>query len=124
MSGESPRVMVAKALRDAGMRVPVHASVPPDLPVVGRPVVWLRSDQWEPQSGESFLKVGLTLLLVSGFAEPGAADDELDDALVDVLDAIGNVDGVVWTAANRAVVGDQYHCYEIPLTLYVEKEVK
>lgn len=74
-----------------------------------------------PQAGLSLRLYTYALVLVAAKVDDhGAADDELDAALEDVLHAIETTPGLpMWTKADRAVYGEtvQLPAYEITLTV-------
>ena len=65
------------------------------------------------------------LLLLTPLTRPGAADDELDGLLEDVLFALeGSAvpNGIVWSKAERATYEDKFPAYEVTLTVHITKE--
>lgn len=66
-------------------------------------------------AGRDGVKVTLTLRLLTPYADGDAADDDLDDGLLDVLGVLLPVSWVVWTDAERGVF-QEWHGYKITLT--------
>lgn len=48
--------------------------------------------------------------------EGPAADDDLDEAVVDMIAALKTIPAVQWTRATRGVLADKHHGYQFELT--------
>lgn len=76
----------------------------------------------EPGPALGGLTMPLVLWVLTGRKEPGAADDALDAALLDVLGALHPLEWVRWTRAERGVMdndnGAAWHGWRLDLTAY------
>ncbi|WP_324650999.1 hypothetical protein [Georgenia sp. H159] len=115
MSARTRLVADLKANLPAGYRVTGSALMPSGItrPTVA---VWQQSIQRREEFGPTRVAVGLEVWLLVGPQDPERADDELDDALEDVLAALQPVTWVQWTEASRGVLGDAFHGYNIQVT--------
>lgn len=70
-----------------------------------------------PQHGMRLNEVELWILTPKLNLEEKGADDDLDAALTNVLDAIDNTEQLTWSTAERAVWDDALHGYRISLSV-------
>lgn len=75
-------------------------------------MVW--QDRLTPQGiGTDRAAVTLTVWVLTPFDTSPAADDDLDDALLDVLNVLHGRRDFVWTDAERGVLADTWHGYKL-----------
>lgn len=91
----------------------------------GKPVLMVRVDKITQSPERLTRRVEFAIVLVGHLIDQtGLGDDELDEALEDVLHALDNaVDGVVWQAANRVTYAadpdaDGWPAYEVTAVIY------
>ena len=72
----------------------------------------------------AWLDCSLRVVLAVPRTEPGAADDELDAWLLDVLGALETDDtqGIRWSSATRSVLDESWPSYDIELLVTLTKE--
>lgn len=65
------------------------------------------------------------LVLIPRKRATGSGDDELDNALSDVLHALDEADDIVWTRAQRGTYEDSKHpAYDVTVQVALKKETK
>lgn len=94
-----------------------------------RSTVMVRIDKVRPSKvGSGLWEVDAALVLIGAQTTPGAADDELDALLQDVLHALGSqavANALTWTEATRAVYGEPEPtnpAYEVAVNTHIQKE--
>jgi hypothetical protein len=76
-----------------------------------------------PEAPQKWNLYRFALILVTALTESGAADDDLDAFLEDVLFAIGKTGNITWSKATRATYQDTtYPAYEVTLDVPFQKE--
>ena len=89
---------------------------------VARPTigVWQQSMTRREEFGLNRVAVGFELWVLVGPEDPEKADDALDTALEEVLGALQPLGWVQWTEAQRGVLADNFHGYNIQVTAVAE----
>lgn len=90
------------------------------------PTVLVRLDEVEPhpEAPQALNLYHFALILIPTVSETGAADDELDDLLEDVLYAIFKAGNLTWSKAVRGTYQDTtYPAFEITLDVPINKEL-
>lgn len=62
------------------------------------------------------LKVDLALWVLTPSEDTPTADDDLDDALLDVIEALRPLTAFTWTRAQRGVYEDRFHGYQLTIS--------
>lgn len=76
----------------------------------------------EPTAPQAMRVYTYGIVLIASKTHPGAADDELDAALEDVLHAIDQAPGHTWERAVRATFEDtKIPAYEITVSVHITK---
>ena len=85
---------------------------------VSRPTVmlWQSSLRRIEQIGHDRLQVSVALWVLTGRDNLERADDDLDDALEDVIAALRPLTWVDWTEAERGVLLERFHGYNLTVT--------
>lgn len=111
-------VLAALALPPSRFRCLPNAT-PPDRIEVGKIVVMVYRTALEPapQHGVRVNALDLWLLTPKESLAPDGADDDLDDALDQVLAAIDAAPQLTWSTAERGVWEDSAHGYKITLSI-------
>lgn len=118
--------LAAPGVLPAGIEVIAYARNldPPDTTTV-----MVRLDEVEPsKDAHGAWAVTAALVLVAAKTAPGAGDDELDDALLDLLVALDSsaiTPGLHWTKATRGGYPNPEPtnpAYEVAVTLHIAKE--
>lgn len=113
----SARSELVAALRKAlpTWQVTGYPTVPD---AVTRPTVMVWTADLEPatQVNRDRLIVTLTLWVLTGSTNPETADDDLDAALEAVLGVLHPLPWVAWTRAERGVLADTFHGFQITAT--------
>lgn len=116
MAASTPRQLLLDALTAgelAAYRVIPYAR---DIDVPDTPTILVRVDAVAPARDQLTRTYTFALLLVAAQTADGAADDELDELLEDVLHALGNTGlAIVWTTAKRGVWLDPTDTPRFPL---------
>lgn len=117
----SARSELAATLRTAlpTWQVTGYPTVPD---AVTRPtvMVWTQSMVPAEQINRDRLVVTLTLWVLTGRQDPATADDELDARLEDVLAVLHPLKWLAWTDAERGVLAETFHGYQITATAVVQ----
>lgn len=82
-------------------------------PTIG---VWQQSFTRRPDWGEDHVQVGLEVWVVVPTEDPDKADDALDEGLDDLLAALKPLGWVDWTDAQRGILNDTTHGYNVTVT--------
>lgn len=86
-------------------------------------VALVRADRVNPHPAapQSWRVYEFAVIVVPAKTSAGNADDELDDALEDVLHAIDQADDLTWESAERGNYQDSgYPAYEIHMTVHID----
>lgn len=96
------------------------------LDVTDRPVVMLiqKTVERAPEAPIGALKVGFSVLVIQPRTEPGAADDALDDDLMDVALAINKLKHVTFVRAERSTWNDTNPAWDITAEYYASSETE
>jgi len=92
-----------RALSGFNVRGSNAASEPVSGPTV---LVWQDGLRRDDQFGLNSVVVELKVWVLSAFDSPERADEDLDNALEEVLGALQEITWVSWTEAKRAVLAD------------------
>lgn len=85
--------------------------------------VMVRVDEVRPSvQPQAFREYKFAVLVIAKHATFGAADDELDSLLEDVLLAIDKSTLLTWQLATRASFEEKYPAYEVEIAVTVKKE--
>lgn len=121
----SVRSELARKLREALPQYQLIAGA--DTPAkVARPtlLLWQGNIARLEQIGHDRVRVELVLWLLVGNDKPEAAEDALEAALDDVIEALRPLTWVYWPTAERLTFGEpdgpSYHGYRFNLTGYAE----
>lgn len=89
-----------------------------DLDAVARPTVLVWADKIvrRPEWASGLFEFTLMMWVLVGTEDPARADDALDDALEDVLGALQPIGWVQWSGAERGVLRDAFHGWQITVT--------
>lgn len=111
MSALNLRSIVTEALRDPDSGLDLSKYVvmgypgSPSRPSKRTVSVWPVTLTPLPQAPSQY-KVELTVLILSAYQDPAKADDDLDEALADVLDVLWSAPGVMFDTATRTSFND------------------
>ena len=91
---------------------------------VTRTTVFLTLNSIErfPQAPVLTRQVNYTLTILQPPAKTGDTDDALDDAILTLLDALDDIEGLAWTKAERGVTGSQTPGFDITISFTHTKE--
>lgn len=114
----------------AELRKRLQPILPPDyvlrpnatpLDTITRPTLQLKQLALEPsrEAPQGNLAVEFILTLASPLTAPQAAEDALDDDVVELLAALDRIEWVAWTRAEKVVTGraEAYLAYDVTLTV-------
>jgi hypothetical protein len=112
------RKIAAGQLREALPKKWVLVDDERTLNTISKPTAVLSQRTLEPAAIAplSFVDITLALMILSEHTDPVAAEDALDDLLVEALTAIGTLSGLTWISATKVVHQDRYMGYEITTT--------
>lgn len=118
----SERTRLVEHLRT---RLPSSWHVPggdfPEGYVLTRTTVYAVTSRVEPSTLNGAQRV-YTVDVVVGVSKQKNADDELDAALEEVLEAIDLVDAYEWTTAERVVLDDKWPAFRVATTVHIRRE--
>ena len=93
------------------------------LDTVTEQTLMVRVDSVAKGQGIIWRSYSVALLVIVPYTDPARAEDALDALLEDVLFELEKpTTPLVWTAAQRAVFQEQWPCYEVTLSVPVNKE--
>jgi hypothetical protein len=77
---------------------------------IARTTVVLRQERIErdPAAPAVARRAFFTLLVASPLEDPGAAEHAMDDAIVDLLNALDGIGNLTWTTCTKGVWADEY----------------
>ncbi len=92
-----------------------------DIDAPSRPIVMLRYQGFEPVlNAASALRHELNLTLISSVVDNAErAEDELDEALADLMGALDQIPYVAVNRADKQVFSEQFPCFDLQLHLYI-----
>lgn len=96
-----------------------------NVDTIADPTLMVRVDQVDPDPNvRAWRRYTVALLVIVPQTDVAAdAEDELDGLLEDVLHELEqDTTPLTWTTAKRAIFQDQWHCYEVTLTVPIAKE--
>jgi hypothetical protein len=76
-------------------------------------MVWQSTIERYPQITLDRLVVTVELWVLVGSEDPSKADDALDDAVTEVIEALHPITWLNWTVAERGVLIEKFHGYRI-----------
>jgi hypothetical protein len=101
-----------------GYRVVGYPSEPDQIDTGSRVVALWQTDL-VPGPTLGLVTCHLQVWVLTPHAKPAAADDDLDDALLDVLGVLAAISSQwVWTTATRDVMADTWHAYRVDVTTF------
>lgn len=109
------RTAVADALIEALPATFLVRGYPFEPDAVTRPtvMVWQSTIERYPQITLDRLVVTVELWVLVGSEDPSKADDALDDAVTEVIEALHPITWLNWTIAERGVLIEKFHGYRI-----------
>ncbi|WP_419817004.1 hypothetical protein [Glaciibacter flavus] len=91
--------------------------------ITRRPVVVIRQKATRPApEGIGFFLVDLTLTVATPITNLDAAEDALDDILVDIDTALAKVPWVRWTDATKVIYQDMYPALDFTLEAVTQRK--
>lgn len=79
-------------------------------------LVWVETITRPEQFGLHYVRVDFSLWLLVGTEDPEKAADQLDDALMDVLGALQQIDSLTWSNAEHGTYKQQWNGYKLTVT--------
>lgn len=119
------------------IRAQIEASLKPLLPkawtivptqrtldVFTKPVVMLKQDRIEhaPTAPLAAHLVSFIVTVADPNSDPAAAEDDLDAEVSELLLALGAIDYLNWTEAQKVLFQDRYLAYDITLQAITRKD--
>lgn len=94
-----------------------------DLDGVGRnPVVMVEQKSVSPGAAWGLWAIALEVSVVVGGEDPSKVEDALEDALGQLLDALGDLPALSMSAATRGVVQEAFAAYSVTVEVQNSKE--
>ena len=105
----------------AGWKIIPHQTVPETLHTI---TVVLKHYKLEklPEAPQRHLTNYFTLTVASPLTTVAKAEDDLDDAVLELVTAIDTLASVDWTEATKVLVNDSYIGWDISLTVITQPE--